>query len=111
MVKEFWMNDSPEILCIQGMSLTGLCTREIYMHGLHLLLVLGLTREEISKMNTSMPGTWEDTTLIDTVIPFMNLAGPVIMILIDMKGEGVEIVTVEGHMIGIMDGVILITTE
>lgn len=50
-------------------------------------------------------------TLIDTVIPFMNLAGPVIMILIGMKGEGVEIVTVEGHMIGIMDGVILITTE
>jgi hypothetical protein len=33
------------------------------------------------------------------------------MILIDMKGEGVEIGTIEGHMIGIMAGVILITTE
>jgi hypothetical protein len=33
------------------------------------------------------------------------------MILIDMKGEGVEIGIIEGHMIGIMAGVILITTE
>lgn len=49
--------------------------------------------------------------LIDTVILFMILAGPVIMILIDMKGEGVEIVIIEGHMIGIMAGVILIMTE
>lgn len=33
------------------------------------------------------------------------------MILIDMKGERVEIVTAEDHMNGIMDGVILIMTE